>query len=82
MKNEEHGFVFMPSYYKAIRRLEDADRLKLYDAITDYAFEERVPNLPENLTGYFDLIYPHVKSSIEKYAKAKRGGDTPKKPRK
>lgn len=55
----------------------------MYDAITDFAFENEVPNLPPILSGYFSLIQPNIEASARRYEAALnnglKGGRPPKK---
>ena len=78
-----HGFMMLPSYYEAIRPLPDDQRLALYDAIMDYAFQGVDPvDLPPILNGYFVLLRPNIDSSSSRYAASvengKKGGRPPK----
>ena len=68
------GFVFMESYYLALKELPEADRLLMYDAMLKYAFEGAAPELPAPLVGYFTLIKPSVDASLERYRNGKLGG--------
>ena len=79
------GFVMLPSYYDAIRPLSSEDRLRMYDALMDYAFAGKYPeDLPPLLNGYFVLLKPNIDSSVSKYAASvengKKGGRPKKKP--
>lgn len=79
------GFVILPSYYDAIRPLSNEDRLRMYDALMDYAFAGKCPeDLPPLLNGYFVLLKPNIDSSMLKYAASvengKKGGRPKKKP--
>ena len=82
---EATGFVFQRSYYEALRGLDDASRLAVLDAITDYAFTGKEPeNLQPLPLACFTLIRPTIDSSLSRYAacvaNGKRGG-RPKKPK-
>lgn len=68
------GFVFMESYYLALKALSEADRLIMYDAVLKYAFEGVEPELPSQLAGYFMLIKPSVDISLKRYRDGKKGG--------
>lgn len=78
------GFVFLPSYYDALRELPDEQRLMMYDAILDYAFQggKEPDNLPPILNGYFVLLRPNIDNSIKRYSASvengKKGGRLPK----
>lgn len=73
------GFVFLESYYLAIRPLDDELRLKLYDSIFDYVFKGQEPdNLPAILNSLFVLMKPNIDNSIKRYItnceNGKKGG--------
>lgn len=68
------GFVFLESYFWALKELPEAERLMMYDAVLKYAFEGVTPELPAPLMGYFTLIKPSVDASLERYRNGKRGG--------
>lgn len=76
------GFVFLPSYYDALKDLPDDARHQLYDAIMQYVFEGRAPELPSILEGYFRLMQPNIDASIKRYnasvENGKKGGRPPK----
>lgn len=79
------GFVFLQSYFQALRPLPDSERLALLDAILDFAFEGKEPDgLPPLLNGYFSILRPNIESGIRRYNAAvtngKGGGRPPKKP--
>lgn len=82
----EHGFVFQPSHYAAIRSLPDAERLKMYDALVDYGVADKMPEeLPPILNGYFLLIKPGIDKAVSRFLacaeNGKKGGRPPKKPK-
>ena len=72
------GFTFLPSYYDALRPLPDEERLALFDAILDYVFQGKEPNLPPLLNCCFSLLRPNVDASVKRYQanveNGKRGG--------
>lgn len=77
------GFVFLASYYEALRPIPDVERLALLDAILDFAFEGIEPqNLSPLLKGYFILLRPNIESGLRRYNAAvsngKTGGRPPK----
>ncbi len=82
-KANTNGFKWQPSYYEAIRDLPDAERLKMYDAISDYGFGNVIEDLPPLLNGYFLLMKPILEKSVEYYTaqqgNGKKGGRPPKK---
>ena len=86
MENEEKrtGFVFLPSYYDAIRPMDDDMRLRLYDAILDYGIEGVTPTLEGIEQSMFALVKGNIDSSKSRYqacvSNGKKGG-RPKKER-
>lgn len=77
------GFVMLPSYYEAIRTLEDNQRLALYDTIMAYVFDGQEPQgLQGAAQGMFSLMKPNIDSSLRRYEASvqngKKGGRPPK----
>ena len=77
------GVVYLASFHEAIRPLQDADRLKVYDAVLDYGIYGDLPEeLPVHLQGYFALMKPNIDNSKNRYMAAvengKKGGRPPK----
>ena len=72
------GFTFLPSYYDAQRPLPDEERLPLFDAILDYVFQGKEPDLPPLLNCCFSLLRPNIDASIKRYQanveNGKKGG--------
>lgn len=66
----------LPSYYEALHPLPDEQRLKMYDAIFDFAFAGREPEgLEPILNGYFLLLKPNIQSSIRHYKCSVENGE-------
>ncbi|MBR5792391.1 MAG: hypothetical protein IKY34_04725 [Ruminiclostridium sp.] len=87
MGTDRCGFTFLPSYYDALRPLPDEERLALFDAILDYVFQGKEPDLPPLLNCCFSLLRPNVDASVKRYQvnveNGKRGGrPTKQKPNK
>lgn len=76
---KSNGFRMLPSYYDAIRNLPDGERLKIYDAILDRGFGNRVEPLPPSLSSVYVLIQPTLERSVRYFEKQK---EIAKKPRK
>ena len=73
------SFTFYRNYYELIRYLDDKERLKLYDAIVEYIFEDKEPKLEKLSNG----IWINLKMPLETSKNnAGRGGrpKTDKKP--
>jgi len=84
-QTELNGFVFLRSYYEAIKELDGDDRLELNDAIQALVFDNIQPNFSKKyLFGYFKLIQPTLEASLTRYRNSvengKKGGKkaTPK----
>ena len=69
------GFVMLPSYYEAIRPLDDVTRLAMFDAITDYAFTGALPaDTNPVVSAMFSLVRPNIDASIARYSANVRNG--------
>ena len=75
--DELNSMTFYKSFYEAIEKLEDRQRLKMYDAIFDFQFRGIEPDFesdPEDniLNIIWALILPNIKASnVKKIAGAK-----------
>lgn len=64
------SFVFYRSYYKAILTLSMKNRLKVYDAIVEYALNHKIPeDLPKHALGIFEMVKPNVDACNRNYFK-------------
>ena len=69
------SFIFYRSFYEAAQDLEDADRLKFYDAVLEYAL-----NGSETLTerssarAVFKSVRPQIDVNNQRYENGKKGG--------
>lgn len=64
------SFVFYRSYYKAIRTLSMKNRLKVYDAIVEYALNHEIPeDLPKQILGIFEMAKPTIDACNRNYLK-------------
>lgn len=57
-------FSFYRSFDEAARDLPDADRLRLYDAMSDYVFRGIVPDFDGVLGIVWKLVRPNLDSSV------------------
>lgn len=84
-KNRE-SFIFYSSFHEAIKIIPDKERLKIYDAITDYAINSNVPELNGLCLSIFTLIRPQLDANIRRRENGNKGkdfgamGGRPKKP--
>ena len=67
---EKNSFVFYNDWYDAIRILKDPERLKVYEAISAFAFDGKEPNnLSAEAAMAMRFILPQLKRDVEKYNK-------------
>ncbi len=71
MGNDLKGLTFFRSYYEVARELPEKQRLALYDAIMQFAFDDEEPCLTGLANSFFTLIRPSVSKSK---ARAHSGG--------
>lgn len=66
--NQRESFVFYRSYYNAIQTLSIKNRLKIYDAIVEYALNQKITeNLPKRTLGIFEMAKPNIDACNKKY---------------
>lgn len=70
MKN----LVFYGSFHEAVKELPDSEQGKVYKAIIDYAFEQKMPNLSGVAKAIFVLIKPSLDTSIKNFENGRKGG--------
>lgn len=72
---------FFRSYWKAIQRLNNDDRLLIFDSIMSYAFDGIYPDLTDYNACIWDLIEPNLSKSVQKAIanidNGKKGGRKP-----
>jgi len=68
------SFIFYASFDEALRELPDKSRLRIYDAITDYALRGVEPELKGIEKAVFSLIKPQVKANNQRYENGCKGG--------
>lgn len=72
---ENKAFLFYISFYEAMQELPDKDRLKLYDAITEYGlFGEVKKPLSGISKACFALIKPQIDANEKRRNGGKKGG--------
>jgi len=88
MKEVRKSFVVYRSYVEAIQTMEPVDQVKMWNAIADFALDDKEPELSGALKGFWLLIRPGIDSNIKKYEggrkgkeDGKKGGRPPKTPR-
>lgn len=63
--NDVNSISFYVSFYQGINRLKKpAQKLKMYEAITAYAFEDKIPTFKDEVSKLiWDLIQPNINTS-------------------
>ena len=67
-------FTFYRSFREAIKCLPDEDRLKVYDAIADYALDEEEPDITGAAMAVFLMARPTLDNSRKKAESGSTGG--------
>ena len=73
--NNIKSFSFYRNYYELIRYLPNEERLKLYDAILEFVFEDKEPKFENLLKG----IWVNLKLPLETSKNNAGRGGRPKK---
>lgn len=68
------GFTFYRNYYEIIKYLPTKDRLQLYDAILQYMFENKEPELKDLLKGIWINIKMPLDNNKKNIINGKKGG--------
>jgi hypothetical protein len=76
------GFIFLKSFYEAIRTLPPKYRLEMYDAICLYGFNDEVSELSNRSQPLFTLIKPNMDSNKKRYLAAVENGKKGGRPKK
>lgn len=69
------GVVILPSYYEALKVLDEIDRLHVLEAVIEYGLYDCEPQLSPALNGYFLLIKPNIDASQRRHAAAVNNGN-------
>ena len=73
------SFLFYRSFYEAISDLEAEDRIKVYDAICEYALNGNEPELRGAASAIFKMAKPQINANNKRYENGKKGGRPSKK---
>ena len=74
MCDKIESFVFYRSFYEATKRIPKRHRSALYDAIFDYIFEQKEPQLEGTSDALWCSFKPQLDANLKRYANAKKGG--------
>ena len=72
--NEIEAFTFYRNYYEIIRYLPSKEKIQLYDAILDYMFQDKEPNLDGLANGIWVNLKMPLNTSKCKIINGKKGG--------
>lgn len=76
----EKGVIIRPSFYEAIKMLEEEEQLALFHAICEYGLYDKEPEeLLPVVQGYFMLIQPVLDSACKRYNASVKNGTAAKK---
>lgn len=67
-------FTFYKNYYEIIKYLPDKDKLKLYNAILEYMFEDKEPELKELLKGIWINLKMPLDTNKKNINNGNKGG--------
>lgn len=68
------SFVFYRSFYEAIKDLPDAEQVKSFQAIAEYALNDQVPDGGGIEKTVFSLAKPQIDANNKKYQNGTKGG--------
>lgn len=68
------SFIFFDDYATALAELSDKSRLKVYDALSDYVFKQKEPDLHGESKAVFALIKREIDNYNKRVENGKKGG--------
>ena len=68
------SFIFKDIYFNAVNGLNDEDRLSVYDAICQYALNQKETKLEGFAEIVFSLIKPDISRGVKMYENGTKGG--------
>lgn len=68
------SFVFYKSFYDSIKELDPNDQVKIYNAIFEYEYYQKEPELSGVAKSIFTLILPQLEANNKRYENGKKGG--------
>ena len=73
-KKQRDTFIFYRSFKESMSDLSDADKLIMYEAITDYSLDMKEPELTGFPKALFSLIRPFVDANTQRWKNGCKGG--------
>lgn len=71
---ERKYFSFFSTYYEAAQHLSAKDRAAFYEAVINYSFSAKVPNLKGQAEMCWILVKPYLEKSMEDFMNGSKGG--------
>lgn len=68
------SFIFYKSFYDSIKELDSKYQVEIYNAIFEYVFYEKKPELNSISKCIFTLILPQLEANNKRYENGKKGG--------
>ena len=75
-KKQRDTFIFYRSFKESMSDLSDADKLIMYEAITDYSLDMKEPELTGFPKALFSLIRPFLDANTQRWKNGCKGGAT------
>jgi len=72
---QRDSFIFYRSFAKALKHLPNDDRLKIFDAITNYSLDGEEPELEGISLGFWELIKPQLQANNKRFSNGAKGGE-------
>ena len=73
-KRQRDTFIFYRSFKESMSDLSDADKLIMYEAITDYSLDMKDPELTGFPKALFSLIRPFLDANTQRWKNGCKGG--------
>ena len=73
-KRQRDTFIFYRSFKESMSDLSDADKLIMYEAITDYSLDMKEPELTGFPKALFSLIRPFLDANTQRWKNGCNGG--------
>lgn len=73
-KRQRDTFIFYRSFKESMSDLSDADKLIMYEAITDYSLDMKEPELTGFPKALFSLIRPFLDANTQRWKNGCKGG--------
>jgi hypothetical protein len=70
---ERDSFIFYRSFFEALQNTPEAERLRIYDAICLYSFDNKEPELSGMELAIFKLMRPVMDANRRNFENGKKG---------